>query len=171
MDNFNISELCARYGLNSRQTIYDRLKDLRIRQTERGKISFADLALMDQLDKHIKGGGTIDNFVHGPQVVQPDKITLSSSVIDRQEAPPFEALLGLLERLFMAQQQAPSIIQKYEQLEEIAAKSWIITTSEIEVLIGFKPRLLGCRYGSFRIERCGKVGRQVGWVVKKVAPL
>lgn len=169
-NNFKVSELCERYGLNSRQAVYDRMKDLAINPVKRGEISATDLELMDKLDKHLKSGGTIEDFVQNPQVIQPDKITLSSTQLDKSEAveetSAFNALLGLLERLFIAQQQAPSLLSNFGDLEKIALMNWVIPTSEVARLIGFKPQK-SLEYGSFIIERCGKIGRQTGWVVVK----
>lgn len=171
-NNFKVSELCVRYGLNSRQTVYDRMKDLAISPVKRGEISATDLALMDELDKHIKAGGTIEDFVQAPQVVHPDKISLSSGQLDKpeitEESFAFSALLGLIERLLIAQPpNPPSLLSKFEDLEKIADMNWIMPTSEVARLVGFKPQK-SFEYGSFIIERCGKVGRQSGWIVKKI---
>lgn len=103
--NIRISELCARYGLNSRQTIYDRIKNLGINIIERGKIRATDLQLMDELDKHIKLGGKIENFAQAPQFVNPEIAAseLSSLRNDNSEAAEedttFNASQRLVERL------------------------------------------------------------------------
>ena len=61
----NIKELCARYNLNSRKSLYTRLNGLGITLSKEGNKSYAteeQIALLDQQNEHIKKGGTIENF-------------------------------------------------------------------------------------------------------------
>ncbi|MFM6818769.1 MAG: hypothetical protein ACKPKB_21595 [Dolichospermum sp.] len=57
-----IATLQGRYGLESRQAVYDRINGLDIKPVARGKITPQQLELLDKLDKHIRGGGAIANF-------------------------------------------------------------------------------------------------------------
>jgi len=52
--NYKISELQARYGLSSKQSVYDRMKALQIVPVSRGKISSQALDKLDELDKFMK---------------------------------------------------------------------------------------------------------------------
>ncbi len=56
-------------------------------------------------------------------------------------------------------------------LEQAAAANWILTTDEIERLIGIKPQ---CHHGETSYHRgswifikAGKIGTQTGWRVEK----
>ncbi|HYW19100.1 MAG TPA: hypothetical protein VE956_07230 [Nodularia sp. (in: cyanobacteria)] len=76
MDNqdtelIKIASLQARYGLESRQAIYDRINGLDIKPVARGKITPQQLELLDKLDKHIRGGGAIADFPIQPEFEVP----------------------------------------------------------------------------------------------------
>ena len=60
-----IATLQGRYGLESRQAVYDRINGLDIKPVARGKITPQQLELLDKLDKHIRGGGAIADFPIG----------------------------------------------------------------------------------------------------------
>lgn len=56
-------------------------------------------------------------------------------------------------------------------LEKAEAANWILTTEEVEQLIGIKPQ---CHHdetsyhrGSWVFIKAGKIGPQIGWQVKK----
>lgn len=101
MDNLiDINSLLSRYGLKSRQAVYDRLKDLGIKPARRGKITKDDLLLLDELDKHINSGGTIDNFPKSPEVMPVDKLEVWE---EPQQQPSVEALLALIEKIVLHQ--------------------------------------------------------------------
>lgn len=61
----NIKELCDRYNLNSRKSLYTRLNGLGIKLGKKNNKSYAteeQIALLDQQNEHIKKGGSIENF-------------------------------------------------------------------------------------------------------------
>jgi len=167
MDNLiNISTLGQRYGLKSRQAVYDRLKDLNIKPTKRGKIAKEDLVLLDELDKHINSGGTIDTFTKSPEVMEVEKIEIWE---EPQENVSAEMLLALIEKLIFHQQplNISSPLSCWEELEKVANHGWILPTSTIKSIIGIKPRGDNYSYGSFVFIRSGKVGREIGWIIRK----
>ena len=60
-----IQELCDRYGIKSRKSLYSRLNGLGIKLAKKNNKSYAteeQIALLDQQNEHIKNGGSIDNF-------------------------------------------------------------------------------------------------------------
>jgi hypothetical protein len=59
-------------------------------------------------------------------------------------------------------------LRKHEQLEKAAEKGWILTTSEIEEIIGVKPHGESYSRGNWIFVRAGKIGRELGWVVERV---
>jgi len=52
--NYKISELQTRYGLSSKQSIYDRMKALQILPIKRGEISSKSLDKLDKLNEFMK---------------------------------------------------------------------------------------------------------------------
>ena len=62
-----VSQLCDRYNLNSRKSLYTRLKGVGIEElTKKNNKSIAteeQIKLLDQQHEHLKNGGTIRNFV------------------------------------------------------------------------------------------------------------
>lgn len=80
--------------------------------------------------------------------------------------------LSKLETTIAAQQQAQNPLWYMEVLEKAAAAEWILTTHEVEQLIGVKPH---CNHdetdyhrGSWIFVKAGKVGAQMAWKVRKV---
>lgn len=58
-------------------------------------------------------------------------------------------------------------LQPQEQLQKIVDRSWQVSTSQLQKVLGVKPRHQEERYG-FRFEIVGKVGRESAWSVKRV---
>ena len=61
-----VNELCDRYNIKSRKSLYSRLDGLGITLDKDGNKSFAteeQVKLLDQQNEHIKNGGTLKNFV------------------------------------------------------------------------------------------------------------
>ena len=61
-----VNELCDRYKIKSRKSLYSRLDGLGITLAKDGNKSYArdeQVKLLDQQDEYIKNGGTIKNFV------------------------------------------------------------------------------------------------------------
>ena len=61
-----IQELCDRYNLKSRKSLYSRLDELGITLDKDGNKSYAteeQVKLLDQQHEYIKNGGTLKNFV------------------------------------------------------------------------------------------------------------
>ncbi|HHP7229945.1 MAG TPA: hypothetical protein ACFCUY_03685 [Xenococcaceae cyanobacterium] len=58
-----------------------------------------------------------------------------------------------------------------EVLEKAAAANWILTTEEVEQLIGIKPQChhdeTSYQRGSWLFIKAGKIGAQIGWRVEK----
>ncbi|MFB2769807.1 hypothetical protein ACE1AT_11040 [Pelatocladus sp. BLCC-F211] len=167
MDNLiDINTLLHRYGLKSRQAVYDRLKDLKIKPARRGKITQEDLLLLDELDKHINSGGTIDNFVKSPEILSVDKMDKWE---EPTETPTIEMLLALIEKILLHQLPLRSSLAQFEELEKVANNGWILPTSVVRSITGIAPKGDNFSRGSFVFIRVGKVGREAGWIVKKTA--
>lgn len=59
-------------------------------------------------------------------------------------------------------------LRKHQQLKQSAEEGWILTTSEIEEIIGVKPHGESYGRGNWIFKRAGKIGRELGWVVERV---
>jgi hypothetical protein len=167
METYPISELQQRYGLTSRQAVYDRMKALAIEPIARGKLSSEQLDKLDKLDKHLKTGGTLSDFESSrtevfrtEAAIEPAATAVKS--VDRDD------FLELIERIAAAVKPVAEPLQHYAALERAIASSWLLSTAEVRSLIGTKPRGDRFQYGSFVFVRAGKIGAQAAWKVLKV---
>lgn len=171
-----ISELMQRYGLNSRQTLYARLKILgmSLEKGDRNKVyaNEEQVQLLDELDEHLKNGGTLRSFLPPTKTV-PMSDT-SAEILPGNEAG-FGVEMSVMEMLVGAiatNIQPRSPLWYHQELERAAANEWLLTTKEIVELIGVKPV---CKKGEdvfvrgcWRFTKCGKIGGSVAWLVDKV---
>ena len=71
-EQMNVQDLMARYGLNSRTSLYNRLKHLGIELAkdtkDRGFATSEQLKLLDQLHEHIKAGNSMASFLKASDV-------------------------------------------------------------------------------------------------------
>ncbi|HAZ46028.1 MAG TPA: hypothetical protein DDW76_06675 [Cyanobacteria bacterium UBA11369] len=159
-DVYPISDLRERYGLSSRQTVYDRMKALNIEPVVRGKISAEQLKQMDKLDEHLKKGGTLSNF--GVETSQ-----------NQSDASLIVAELTKLVEAIAPTPNPPEPLQALEELEKAALKGWLLTTEQVQQLLGVKPKVKGSdrtfTRGSFSFVKSGKIGSQTAWRVLKVS--
>ena len=173
-----IATLQGRYGLESRQAVYDRINGLDIKPVARGKISPQQLDLLDKLDKHIRGGGAIADFPIQPEVeVAPlekldNQIDILDNVLDNAEnLTAITVMAGLVEKMmgYIGNRRSP--LAEYEELEKAVAHKWILSTAKVKELIGVTPRVgkdeMTCVWGSFTFTKAGKLGNQMGWLVSR----
>ncbi|MBD2667299.1 hypothetical protein [Richelia sinica] len=174
-----IATLQGRYGLESRQAVYDRINGLDIKPVARGKITPQQLELLDKLDKHIREGGVIADFPIQPEVeVAPlEKLDNSLDILDNQldnteNLTAINVMAGLVEKMmsYIGKNQR-SHLAEYEELEKAVAHKWILSTSKVKELIGITPRVgkdeMTFVWGSFTFTKAGKLGNQMGWLVSK----
>ncbi|WP_445246393.1 hypothetical protein [Microcoleus sp. OTE_8_concoct_300] len=165
MENHPISELQQRYGLTSRQAVYDRIKALSIEPVARGKISSDQLDKLDKLDKHLKSGGTLSDFESSRTEVMPAAIEPAAATAINQERENFLELIEAIARHIAATRDP---LQHYTALERAIASGWLLSTAEVRSLIGTKPHGDRFQHGSFVFIRAGKIGAQAAWRVAKV---
>lgn len=162
-----VKDLTNRYNIG-KTALYARFEAAGVKPIKEGTrsyISQQDLEELDRLDAFIKTGGVMSEF--RPQIVPFEEMNSIEALQDEPANLTANLLMGLVERLIFTSQKSP--LDRYRELEEVAKNEWILSTSDIEVIIGMKPRILGMTYGSFQIIRCGKVGREAGWLIKKKA--
>ncbi len=181
----NIQQLCERYGLKTRQSIYERINQLGITLAKKGNKSYAtpeQVELLDQLNEYMKVGGTLKTFVPTiattPEVdtvsVEVDNYldTVSPDIDSLLESPQVDGLVRLIEAISAINKTStsdskPDTLAHYRQLEEAIAHNWTLTTSEIEELLGVKPKGETFTRGCWVLSRAGTIGREVAWKVSK----
>jgi hypothetical protein len=170
-----IADLMERYNLNSRQSLYARFKSLglSLEKGERGKIDASpeQVELLDELDEHLKKGGSLKSFLRPTETV-----ALSDGLLESDsgalEVAPEQQLLEVLVGAIAANLQPRSPLWYHSELEKAAAGGWLLTGKEVKELIGVKPY---CRKGEevftrgcWQFAKVGKIGAALAWRVEKV---
>lgn len=158
----SINELCDRYGLKSRKAIYDRLNALNIQLAREGNKSFAtpdQVEALDELNEHLTNGGTLKNFTPLAivETVTPPLNTVTPSLNNDT------LTLALIDYLANLNQRSP--LDNYRDLEEAALKNWILSSRQVEKLIGVKPKGQSFTRGNWTFTKAGKIGKEQGWRV------
>lgn len=172
-----VSSLQERYGLASKQSVYDRIAALNIKPVSRGKLSSDQLDKLDQLNEWLKANpnSAIADFPQEPEVLEPESsainhqpsaFNLSTTPLDNSQQS-FD-LLELAESFARHLAKMRDPLQHYAALERAIASGWLLSTAEVEQLIKAKPH--GDRFGrgSFVFIRAGKIGNQASWRVAKI---
>src|SRR6476620_8467067 len=131
-----ISELQTRYGLASKQSVYDSMKALQINPVSRGEISSQALDELDKLDKFLKSnpGAKIWEFPRDVESLSSGQLDKSTGQLDN-----FNETLQLVEAIarHFAVKQDP--LANYKALEYAANHIMFLPTSKIKELTGAKP--------------------------------
>lgn len=183
----DIKQLCERYQLVSRQGLYDRLKALNISLDRQGNKSFAtpeQIELLDQLQQHLTEGGSLKTFTpivettvtvdvspkldSSLDIVRSGLDSTLDSSLDTVSSeldinPQTLALFNLLQS-----NNRRSPLDKHRELQEATVNEWILSSSEIEELLGVKPKGETFTRGCWVFTKAGKIGGQNGWKVSKI---
>jgi len=166
-DLYSISDLQERYGLKSRQSIYNWMKVLNIEPVVRGRISAEQREKMDKLNEHLINGGKLSNFASEPK--EPPS---PNPQIQIDTSPIVAELTKFLEAIAPTPN-PPELLQALEELEKAAEKGWLLTTEQVQQLLGVKPKVKGSdrtfTRGSFSFVKSGKIGQSTAWRVVKVS--
>lgn len=182
IDPFPVAALLDRYNLG-KQAVYNRIDALDIKTFKQGNKSYitaSDVELLDQLHDHISAGGKMDDFksplvelVNSPL----DRLDTSSRQVDRLLPTTGQPDLALGEVVQLVEAIARHLrpadpLQHLKELELAATSGWLLSSSEVEGLIGYKPRVKKGEQqftrGSFCFVRSGKIGNQSAWKVVRV---
>lgn len=170
----NLKELMERYNLNSRQSLYARFKSLGLvlEKGDRGKIDASpeQVELLDELDEHLKKGGSLKSFtplVDGVVVADVEPFEDEGLDVVSGEMQMLEMLVGAI----ASNLQPHSPLWHHQELEKAAVGGWLLTSKEIKELIGVKPY---CKKGSevfirgcWKFTKAGKIGGAIAWLVEK----
>jgi len=193
LDRIPVAQLPDKYGI-VKSVLYDRINRLGIKPTKIGNKSYVSgeqLELLDQLDAHMKAGGSMADFADqyasqsGGQSENFDSGIESTSQSDGQltvaglTASQFGQLIeGLVTRLIPAiVRQLPLLasdpVAHLRALEEAYKNGWLLSTRELATLLKLSPSTV-CRYGSkfedagFVFTRAGqRKGGEVAWSIGK----
>jgi hypothetical protein len=193
-----VQELCDRYGLSSRKSLYSRLNALEIDlgkdSNNRSYATPEQIKKLDDLDRHLKEGGTLKNFVvaieptvelHTPQLTTrlttqhevipyPEEVTdLTTQTTQLTQHTPLTAeLLGDIVAKVAEAIEPKDPLYYMVILERAIANQWVLSTSEVEKLIKVRPYIKKesniFMRGCFCFTKCGKIGSEIGWKVSKM---
>ncbi len=175
-DSLTIKELQERYGIKTRQTVYNWCEAAGIEfdkdDRNRSVIPADKLPLLDQVRDHVADGGRLDRFTPISETVPDTQQDTTLDTIEDTSTPtvyPPEDTHLLVQLLGAIASHLPtsSPLDAYRDLEEAAAKGWLLDTSTVRSLIGVAPR--GERFvrGGWQFDRSGKLGRSSAWRVTK----
>ena len=162
--NHKISQLQARYGLGSKQSVYDRMKALQIVPINRGEISSQALDELDKLNEFMKKnpGAKIWEFPRDVEYESSGQLDKSTGQLDN-----FNETLQLVEAIarHFAANQDP--LAKYKALEYAANHIMLLPSSKIKELTGAKPNKSQFQRGTFVFTKTEiKIGRETAWRIQ-----
>ena len=175
---FPVSKLKERYGIGKQADI-NRRKHLSIVPQKLDGIyviSEAQLCLLDGLDEFLKSSpkAKMTDFpvgstsLTGRTVMDATLVddNVSSLVHHQEEEEPPTDLVHLVETIAHSIS-PPNPISHWEKLQWLVDNEIIISTAEVQALVGTKPKGNKWTRGSFTFEKAGKLGTQSGWKVSK----
>ena len=169
--NHKISELQTRYGLASKQSIYDRIKTLHVKPVKRGEISSDSLDKLDKLHEFLKNnpGAALSDFAKNTEVITPTKLGLPSRQLDLSsgQLDNFNETLQLIEAIAHHFSTNQDPLAKYKALKYAANHILLLPTSKVRELIGAKPQKSRFQWGTFTFNKSEiKLGRETGWKIQ-----
>jgi len=172
--NHKISELQTRYGLNSKQSVYDRMKALQIKSVNRGEISSESLDKLDKLNEFMENnpGTAIWEFPRDTEALSSGQLDKPTGQLDKSsgQLDNFSEILQLVEAIARHfTNQDP--LAKYKALEYAANHIIFLPSSKIAELTGATPRKIHFRRGTFVFTKIegSKIGRESAWRVQMMA--
>lgn len=142
-----------------------------------------DIPLLDALHRHLKAGGALDDFSGSmlPDIIPPQEISPQQhrDLVSLTGAKTLSALGTFAEpEGNYAKSDAPSLSiaslrERFEFLDDCAARLWLLTTQQVAAITGLKSALLFARAkesGTFRWQswtftRAGQQGREPLWKI------
>lgn len=169
----DINQLCDRYGLGSKKSLYRRLEGIGLQlNKDNGKVNATEkqVELLDQLNHHISKGNSISSFVplspsevlsqEGHSETYPKEYPLGQLIL----APEITNLISQI-----LAKKDPLLPQKTLQLAVF--NNWELSTSQIKDIIGWKPRIRkgeNCyTTGSFSFYKVGRINKETAWIIKR----
>ena len=191
-ENLSVKDLLKRYNLRSRQSIYDWIrKGLKqdFHKDEAGKsyVTSDQIALLDQLHKYLQTpNAVLSNFIplSTVQIDSPidspidsskndHKSEIAAQSIDNQLLLELTARIGRAISSQLAQQLTEvNPLYRHEALEKAKELGWLLTSKEVQQLIGVIPKTKKgnntYHRGCWLFTKSGKIGSQTAWKVDKI---
>jgi hypothetical protein len=168
-----IKELMERYNLKTRQSLYNRINHLglTLAKDERGAADATpeQLELLDQLNDHLAlSGATMEGFSpFMSSAIAPIQSSLDTVKLSLDKRGENDIMLEFVELLTQKMQPARSPLWHHGELERAYEAGWLLTSKEVQQLIGVKPIGDVFDRGCWRFVRSGKIGVQTAWRVEK----
>ena len=173
MDFYPVADLKKRYGIGKQADI-NRRKHLGIApQKVDGTYSITEdqLSLLDKLDEFLKSSPKakmtdfdIDSFTGTTVLDTTATLVKDDSSLVPQEEEEHNDLVELVETIAYTIS-PPNPISHWEKLQWLVDNEIIISTSEVQQLVGTKPKGDKWTRGSYTFKKQGKLGSQSGWIV------
>ncbi len=179
-----IKQLMSRYDLKTRQSIYDWCKgaNIELKEDLRGHkyASPEQIAILDDLKQHLDHGGTIKDYTPLSSVKIDSQIdssidTETHDQLDTVKRPVDttvnpELFLEMVQVIATAMQ-PKSPLWWQRELERASCSGWLLTTQDVQKLIGVKPKSTKGKKtyqrGCWLFVKSGKIGSQTAWRVIK----
>ncbi len=186
----NVKELCDRYKLQSRKSLYSRLEavGLKFPKDDDGKAYATEQMIqqLDDLDLHIKNGGSLKHYTpvtsvtthlesndsSNPLVSTTQTTQLTTHKTTQMSREELLEIIEVLGTAIASRLQPIDPIAYNHSLEQAQQQNWILSSKEVKQLIGIKP---SCPKGEnvftrgcWSFTKAGKIGNQTGWRVKKI---
>lgn len=175
--DFPVSELPDRYG-KARSAIYTQMDKLGIAPFKRGKRAFitdAQLRTLDALNEFLDQDTSqdIEDFIRErkPQTKAQRGTRQTGQITRQQTGLTKEPLFAELNEVFEFSHNITSLRERFELLERAANCGWLLSTSDVAIIIGISPATLVKQSEVFRwgfaFVKCPvKTGREVCWRVR-----
>ena len=181
LDNFPVSQLQSRFNIG-KQAVYNRLDALDIKPFKEGNRSYLkpeQLELLDKLHEYVTQGGTMAEFksqldkVDSPLDTVDSKVDGLDALVKSNQSNDLELLVQVISASVekaLTSGKSKSPLWYMKELKEATEEGWLLTTSQIQELIGVKPKTKKGENtytrGSFSFVKSGKIGTQTAWKVK-----
>jgi hypothetical protein len=172
--DYPIRELPERYGI-ARSAIYVRMKRLNITPHTQGNRSYINanqLELLDDLHDFLAedSGRNIDDFLRSLNTFE---ITQQAFPLTGQLTPQQTRHLGgqsFPELQYQQESHAAQLRERFELLDRAATRGWLLSTSDVALLIGLEPSSVVrheelSRWGFTFVKCVERTGREVNWAV------
>ena len=181
LDNFPVSQLQSRFNIG-KQAVYNRLDALKIKPFKEGNRSYLkpeQLELLDKLHEYVTHGGTMAEFksqldkVDSPLDTVDSKVDGLDDLVKSSQSNDLELLVQVLSASVekaITSGKSKSPLWYMKELKEATEEGWLLTTSQVQKLIGVKPKTKKGENtytrGSFSFVKSGNIGTQTAWKVK-----
>lgn len=177
-----MDELMDRYGLSSRQTIYNWAEAAEITfekgDYQRIEATPEQVEILDSVKEHLRKGNSLRSFV------PPSKVSVVHPTVDSEVANTIDTktntvqpkidtidIVHFLSELALRSQESQELLEPEHYLQELADNGWLIESSRLEKILGVRPRLeRGKNYFTrrgWKFTKAGRNGREAAWKVEK----